>query len=118
MVGTGMESLPLPGRSMDVCLEGEAYVIGRNLSECTRIQKGRYGEELTARFIQERGLTIIERNWRCCFGEVDIIAEDISDNAKIRTDMRDLYQRFGTLTCAAADEEADCHTSVSPPSVT
>ena len=76
MVGTGMEGLPLPGQSMDVCLEGNAYGIGRNLAECTRIQKGRYGEELTARFLQERGLTIIERNWRCCFGEVDIIAED------------------------------------------
>ena len=61
---------------MDVCLEGESYGIGRNLAECTRVQKGRYGEELTARFLQERGLRIIERNWRCCFGEVDIIAED------------------------------------------
>lgn len=76
MVGTCMEGLPLPGHSTDVCLEGDAYGIGRNLAECTRIQKGRYGEELTAKFIQERGLTVIERNWRCCFGEVDIIAED------------------------------------------
>ena len=39
-------------------------------------------------------------------GAMDIIAEEISDNAGIRTDMRDLYQRFGTMTCTAADEEA------------
>ena len=39
-------------------------------------------------------------------GAMDIIAENISDNAQIRTKMRDLYQRFGTLTCVAADEEA------------
>ncbi len=35
-------------------------------------------------------------------GAMDIIAEDIADDAKIRTDMRDLYQRFGTITSTAA----------------
>ncbi|MBQ4466276.1 MAG: RNA-binding transcriptional accessory protein [Oscillospiraceae bacterium] len=39
-------------------------------------------------------------------GAMDIIAEDIADDAKLRTAMRDLYQRFGTLTCAATSEEA------------
>lgn len=40
-------------------------------------------------------------------GAMDIIAEDIADDAKLRTAMRDLYQRFGTLTCTAADETAE-----------
>ncbi len=37
-------------------------------------------------------------------GAMDIIAEEISDNANVRADMRDLYQRFGTLGCAGTDK--------------
>ncbi len=37
-------------------------------------------------------------------GAMDIIAEDIADDAKVRLKMRDLYQRFGTMVCTAADE--------------
>ncbi|MBR3629394.1 MAG: RNA-binding transcriptional accessory protein [Oscillospiraceae bacterium] len=40
-------------------------------------------------------------------GAMDIIAEQIADDAKIRTKMRDLYQRFGTLVCTATDPEAE-----------
>ena len=37
-------------------------------------------------------------------GAMDIIAEEISDNAEIRSEMRDLYQRFGTIDCSATDK--------------
>lgn len=37
-------------------------------------------------------------------GAMDIIAEDIADDAKVRTALRELYQRFGTLTCTGADD--------------
>lgn len=37
-------------------------------------------------------------------GAMDIIAEEIADNAGIRLQMRDLYQRFGTLSCSATDK--------------
>lgn len=40
-------------------------------------------------------------------GAMDIIAEDIADDAKIRLAMRDLYQRFGTFVCTAVDAEQD-----------
>ncbi|MDE6005554.1 MAG: RNA-binding transcriptional accessory protein [Oscillospiraceae bacterium] len=43
-------------------------------------------------------------------GAMDIIAEQIADNANIRLQMRDLYQRFGTLICSVTDkakEEAE-----------
>lgn len=35
---------------------------------------GRAGEELAARFLREKGYTILDRNWRCDQGEIDIIA--------------------------------------------
>lgn len=35
---------------------------------------GRRGEELAARFLEDAGYRIVERNWRCRRGEIDIIA--------------------------------------------
>jgi len=37
---------------------------------------GRYGEQVAARHLQESGLTILDRNWRCSDGELDIVATD------------------------------------------
>lgn len=34
------------------------------------------GEELAARILNDSGYQIIERNWRCRFGELDIICRD------------------------------------------
>ena len=36
---------------------------------------GRQGEELAARFLADKGYRILERNWRCPLGEIDLIAE-------------------------------------------
>jgi putative endonuclease len=35
---------------------------------------GRRGEDLAARFLEDAGYRLIERNWRCRQGEIDIIA--------------------------------------------
>ena len=40
------------------------------------IELGRRGEEAAARFLRRRGYQIVERNWKCHAGEVDIIAKD------------------------------------------
>jgi putative endonuclease len=37
---------------------------------------GRYGEELAARHLVADGFVVLERNWRCDLGEVDIVARD------------------------------------------
>ncbi|HQJ35005.1 MAG TPA: YraN family protein, partial [Rhodoglobus sp.] len=37
---------------------------------------GRRGEEIAARYLASRGLAIVERNWRCPQGEIDLIARD------------------------------------------
>lgn len=39
-----------------------------------RIGLGRRGEELAVRELRRRGYEIVERNWRCAVGEVDIVA--------------------------------------------
>ena len=37
---------------------------------------GAYGERLAARYLVESGMQILDRNWRCDQGEVDIVALD------------------------------------------
>jgi putative endonuclease len=37
---------------------------------------GNYGEDLAARYLMQRGFVVIDRNWRCDIGEIDIIARE------------------------------------------
>ena len=37
---------------------------------------GAWGEELACRELEQRGYVILDRNWRCAQGEVDIVARD------------------------------------------
>lgn len=39
-------------------------------------ERGREAESIAAAYLQKRGLRIAERNWRCRFGEIDLIAHD------------------------------------------
>jgi putative endonuclease len=42
----------------------------------TRIETGRKAEDLAAAFLQAKGMTIIEKNFRAKVGESDIVAKD------------------------------------------
>lgn len=42
-------------------------------------EKGRGGEAFAARFLVEQGYEILERNFRCRQGEIDLIARDGND---------------------------------------
>ena len=37
---------------------------------------GRYGEALAVRYLRELGMEVLDRNWRCEHGEVDVVARD------------------------------------------
>jgi putative endonuclease len=37
---------------------------------------GQYGERVAERYLVDCGLVILERNWRCRFGELDLVAQD------------------------------------------
>jgi len=39
---------------------------------------GRRGEDLAADYLRRQGLVVLSRNWRCRFGEVDLVATDRS----------------------------------------
>ncbi|MBI1280187.1 MAG: YraN family protein [Anaerolineaceae bacterium] len=35
---------------------------------------GRYGEQLVAKYLENGGFQIVETNWRCSLGEIDIVS--------------------------------------------
>lgn len=37
---------------------------------------GSRGEDEAVRFLAARGFVILDRNWRCSFGELDVVAKD------------------------------------------
>jgi putative endonuclease len=41
-----------------------------------KVLLGRFGEDLAARHLQAAGLEVLERNWRCAEGEIDIVAAE------------------------------------------
>jgi putative endonuclease len=57
--------------------------------------KGVRGEESTARFLRGQGYCILERNYRCPLGEVDIIARDGNTVVFVEVKTR-TSGRFGT----------------------
>lgn len=40
-----------------------------------RIGLGNWGEEVARDYLLERGFSLLERNWRCLEGEIDLIVE-------------------------------------------
>lgn len=52
-------------------------------TEDPRKRTGNQGEEIAANFLIARGYRILERNFRCKGGEVDIIARDPADKSLV-----------------------------------
>ncbi len=63
-----------------------------------RIQTGHMGEVLAKEYLEKHGYDILELNWRCRSGEIDIIAKynDILVFVEVRT--RKSKERFGTAS--------------------
>jgi putative endonuclease len=49
---------------------------GECIKDMRRIRTGRQGEVLAAGYLEKAGYRIIERNYRCIFGEMDMVARD------------------------------------------
>jgi len=50
-----------------------------DLSGSNNIEKGKKGEDMAAACLRKEGYRIVERNYRCPYGEIDIIAMDAED---------------------------------------
>jgi putative endonuclease len=49
------------------------------MTRFTRAELGALGEELAAEHLCSLGMRIVQRNWRCRYGELDLIAEERGD---------------------------------------
>jgi len=45
----------------------------------SRRRFGQWGEYVAALHLEEKGFSIIAKNWRCQRGEIDIIARDVDE---------------------------------------
>ena len=67
---------------------------------------GRYGEDVAVRHLREAGLEIVQRNWRCAEGEIDIVARErgaiVICEVKTRSSVR-----FGLPAEAISRRKAD-----------
>lgn len=64
------------GSVHDVDVMGEGIGLTQDRSQYTNRQIGDKGEDIVAHYVELLGMEVLERNWRCSFGEVDIIARD------------------------------------------
>jgi putative endonuclease len=60
-----------------------------------RRQLGRRGEQIAAQHLQQQGYEILTRNWRCEWGEIDIVAREGDTLAFVEVRTR-RGERFGT----------------------
>ncbi len=56
--------------------------------------RGEAAENLAAAYLQRAGLKLVERNYRCRFGEIDLIARDGATLVFVEVRMRS-SERFG-----------------------
>jgi putative endonuclease len=54
----------------------------------TRIQLGAMGEALAVDHLTKMGLRIVTRNWRCRYGELDVIAVDESTRTLVFVEVK------------------------------
>lgn len=52
--------------------------------------KGRQGEQLATEYLEKHGYRIVEKNYKNCFGEIDIIAKECGTLVFIEVKMRNL----------------------------
>ena len=48
----------------------------QEVEKAKKDETGRHGEVLAARWLEGRGLRVVELNWRCREGEIDVVALD------------------------------------------
>lgn len=57
-------------------------------------QVGRYGEDVAERYVRALGWEVLERNWRCARGELDLVGVDAGEAVAIEVKTR-RSQAFG-----------------------
>ena len=82
---------------------------GKDVKNYTRREVGIEGENLAAHRLERKGYEILERNWRCPWGEADIIALDegvvVLVEVKTRVDINAKYDVIPELAVNARKQQ-------------
>ena len=54
----------------------------------SRAEIGAFGEQLAVDYLNQMGLRVLARNWRCRYGELDIIAADDATRAVVFVEVK------------------------------
>lgn len=88
------------------CALSEPPVTVGCMETWTRAEIGAFGEQLAVQHLESLGLTVLDRNWRCRYGELDVIALDplarIVVFVEVKTRTTD---RFGGIAQAVTPEK-------------
>lgn len=62
-------------------------------AECYKMDLGRMGEELAGKILEKKGYKIIKKNYRCIYGEIDIVAvkNNVLSFVEVKTRLGDEY---------------------------
>ena len=72
----------------------------------TRAQIGALGEQLAVDHLTSQGLTVLARNWRCRYGELDVIAVDTAVGAVVFVEVKTrTSDRFGGVEQAVTPQK-------------
>ena len=80
---------------------------GGRMTMLTRAEIGALGEQLAADHLAALGLRILARNWRCRYGELDVIAADTTTNTVVFVEVKTRSgDGFGGLAQAVTEQKA------------
>lgn len=72
----------------------------------TRAAIGALGEDLAVKHLDSLGMRVLERNWRCRYGEIDVIAEDTAARAVVFVEVKTrTTDRFGGVAEAVTPQK-------------
>lgn len=85
--GTGLETAPTPQPQSEYGpssgLDEDAAqppVDNKPVDQLTPKELGQEGEKIAATYLMRRGYEIVERNWSCLDGEIDIVAKTLDED--------------------------------------
>jgi putative endonuclease len=76
------------------------------MTTLTRAQLGVLGEQLAVDHLQSRGLVVLARNWRCRYGELDVIAANMLARTVVFVEVKTrTSEQFGGLAQAVTADK-------------
>jgi putative endonuclease len=76
------------------------------MTALTRTELGALGEQLAVEHLTAQGLQILDRNWRCRYGELDVIAADPAPRTVVFVEVKTRTgDGFGGLAQAVTDQK-------------